>query len=134
MKKLGCLSVVALFVVAIGLNGYFTPKEDAAPVYQSPRIPVPTMTIDKSPEAQKKREALLQDLLNKELALKIEGRYFYATPAFLMLDIDSKTKFMSMFWAYLYEASDKYASVVIKDSISGKELGTYTPTQGLRMQ
>ncbi|MBN8959329.1 MAG: hypothetical protein J0H17_22685 [Rhizobiales bacterium] len=90
--------------------------------------------IDKSESAQKKRKALMKKLMNLGIFLKVEvpGSLprLYVRPKFYALDIDTKSSFVSVVYAYYFDGTDESALVRIFDGQNGKEIGSYSIVGG----
>lgn len=124
MGLIGCgllIAVVIFLAVVIstcvgGGNSTVTPKYTA------------------TPELQQQRYDLMNKMIAEGIFYKVEkpGTYahVFVTPYFKSLNIDDKNTFINVVWAY-YICGDPGADiVVIYDSQTGKELGTYSEVQG----
>lgn len=95
--------------------------------------------IDKSPTMQAERRQFLDKLVRQGLIQRVEERgtmpRLWVTPAFRMLDFQTKEKFVSVAFA-LYCTGESYGDVVtLVDSISGTEIGSYSlGNPGLKLQ
>ena len=86
--------------------------------------------IDVSPEMQAKRKNAIEKLIRKGVFYKIEipGSLprVYVGDLFYMAEIDQKRLFISIVYAY-YNTNDPSMDVVgIRDSRTGKEIGTFS--------
>jgi hypothetical protein len=135
----------AAFVVTAALFWWFTPKSEP-PAHRTPSpLPVaapkpkppPAPRIDKSEQAQKKRADLIRRLTGERVFLKIEmpGNLprLWVGPVFHTLDFDTKSSFVSVVYAYHFDGNDFSDAVRIFDGRTGKEIGTFAATAGLRM-
>lgn len=94
--------------------------------------------IDKSAEAQKKRKDLIDRLIERGLFEKIEmpGSLprLWIKSAFYALEFDAKESFVSVVYAYYFDGNDLTDSILIFDSKTGKEVGSYSSENpGLRL-
>jgi len=90
-----------------------------------------------SPKTQEKREKLIQQLLNEGVFYKVEGGSIskaYVTNTFYGLNIDDKKVFVEMVFAYYYETETPINYLALIDSLSGKEIGSFTLIRGLRLE
>ena len=96
-----------------------------------------SIAIDKSPEAQKKRLALIRELQMKGVIGKIEADngypHVYIKPAFYVTDIDTKQAVLSMIFAYYHTQDEAIDFIFLNDSQSGRRSGNYSPVFGLDM-
>lgn len=134
--KWGCAILVCL-ILAIGIAFRISDNKPRRPVPAQQAAPV--ATIDKSPEKQAARDELIQKLIREGVFQKVEPGSsipsVWVTPAFYLLDFETKQKFISVVYAYYFDGSDKLASVRLKDSKTGKEVGMYSIAYGgLRME
>lgn len=88
------------------------------------------LAIDQSPEAHAKREALMEDLLDKGIWLKVEKPatlpHAYTGPMWPLLNIDEKEAFASATLVH-YAANDRNATIlIIYDGSNGKEIGKFS--------
>lgn len=123
-----------VFIVIIAIAYLSTHKTERG---TSPAPQVQTATIDKSEAAQKKRYDLIQKLMNEEVFAKIEtpakAPHVWVAPRFYRLDFDDKQTFLGVVYAYAYDGSDPYDLIILKDSRSGKDIGTFTKAFGLKL-
>jgi len=96
--------------------------------------------IAKSPKMQKGREDLIKELTHKGLFAKIEdpGRphlfvKLWVRPAWYAIDFDKKQSFASVVYAYYFDGTNYADTVIIVDSMNGKEIGEYSLRGGLKM-
>jgi len=88
---------------------------------------------------QAKRKALIDKMINTyHLVEKIEipGSLprVWVTPQFHSLTFSDKKTFIHLIYSYYYTKNPKYEIIKIYDSITGKSIGTYTPSLGLRIK
>lgn len=93
--------------------------------------------IDKSAAKQAGRERLMKKLGSEGIFQKIvvPGNLprLYVAPRFYRLDFDTKQNFVSVVYAYYFDGKNVTDAVRIYDGRSGKEIGSYTVTQGLKL-
>lgn len=102
----------------------------------TPPAPQPAArpTIDKSPALQASRQKLIEQMINQqELFTKVErnGQTMpraWATPKFMLLDFDSKQKFLGVIYAYYLDGSDPLESLALINALNGKEIGRFRTT------
>ncbi len=98
-----------------------------------PSVPAPAKpTIDKSPQLQAQRQALIEKMINEQqLFTKVERNGVtmpraWATPRFMALDLNSKQNFLGVIYAYYLDGSDPdRQSVALIDAQTGKEIGRF---------
>ena len=88
---------------------------------------------------QAKRKALIDDMINKyHIVEKIEipGSLprVWVTPQFHLLTFSDKKTFIHLIYSYYYTKNPKYDIIKIFDNITGKSIGTYSPSLGLRIK
>lgn len=124
--------VAVIAVVVIGSQSKPGPSTPA------PSVVAPAPTVDKSPEKQKART----ELITKLQGLRVFGEYRCRTsgatlevrPAFMALDFKDKQQFASVVWAHCFDGTEKYVSVSLVDVRTGKDVGTFSAENGLRME
>ena len=93
--------------------------------------PKPTWTADLSPSKQEERGKLIQQLIQQGVFYKVERPatlpHVWITPSFRALDYDTKQLFVSAVFLY-HQPVDM---VVLKDSLTGERVGSYSPDLGL---
>lgn len=129
------LRALGLIFIAVVVIAYLAmPKGDRS---TAAATAAKVATIDKSEAAQKKRYELIQNLMNERVFAKIEtpakAPHVWVAPRFYALDFDDKQAFVGVVYAYAYDGSDPYDLVVLKDSRSGKDIGTFTKAFGLKL-
>lgn len=91
----------------------------------------PSIDADLSPAKQAERKAFIEELIAKGVFYKVEKPatlpHVWITPTFRLLDYDTKRDFVSVVFLYFQPAD----LVVLKDSLSGQRIGTYSPDLGL---
>jgi hypothetical protein len=82
--------------------------------------------IDKSPDMQKKRRALIQETINRVFFAKVESDnkapFVWVRPAFYAADFDMKQQMISVVYAYYCDGTDD-DMVILMDALSGKSAG-----------
>jgi hypothetical protein len=111
-------------------------SETGAPAQQSSQTNGPT--IDKSEKMQEQRKGLIEKLIRQGIFQKVEvpGSLprVWVRPAFYITDFETKERSVSVVYAYYFDGTDISDSVRVFDSMSGKEVGNYTPSNpGLKM-
>ena len=90
--------------------------------------------VEQSPEKQRQRKDLIDNLVSRGVFHKVEVPgtlpHVWVTPVFRALNFDDKQTFVSVVYAY-YAPVDL---VVIKDSLTGHRIGSYSPQLGLRIE
>jgi hypothetical protein len=85
--------------------------------------------IDREPETQAKRKALLQRLSNEGVFIKAELPdglpWVWVGPAFYTLDFETRQEVVSIVYSYYLDGSDPIARVRIFDGRTNKEIGDY---------
>lgn len=157
MVALGCLGVFILISVVIpALVGSTGTKRPPAPnrtgkQHAPEETPTPPpapkakwalqFIDDQTPATQAQRKELIDKLVREGAFYKVEitnnRPRLYITPAFRMLDIDTKNSFCSVVYAYYAVENSvfgrEYDTVCIRDSLTGKDVGTYLPTRGVEL-
>jgi len=88
---------------------------------------------------QAKRKELIDKMINEyHIVEKIEipGSLprVWVTPQFHLLTFSDKKTFIHLIYSYYYTKNSKYDIIKIFDNITGKSIGTYTPSLGLRIK
>jgi hypothetical protein len=121
--------VVAAFFGGCMLLGMLAPG--------APTLSPPKPAIDKSPEAQAKRLALIQELVDKGVFDKVEKPgslpHVYITSAFRAVPFDTKREFLGVVYAYYFDGAGLADAVVLKDAQSGKPVGSFSPASGVEL-
>ena len=98
------------------------------------------------PALQAKRKELVQELIDKGVFAKVTvsspGSTFatpeaWVTPTFGLLDFDTKQQFCNVVYALYFPDPDDTSrghSVRLKDSLTGKTVGSYTLLTGLTLK
>jgi len=85
---------------------------------------------DKSPAAQKKREQLIQKLINTNIFKKVDVPgslpHVHVGDEFMNLSFDEKQSFTGVVFAYYYTIDQNADIVVIKDFRTNEEIGKLT--------
>ncbi len=85
--------------------------------------------IDREPETQAERKALLQRLSNEGVFIKAELPgglpWVWVGPAFYTLDFENQRDVVSIVYSYYLDGSDPIAAVRIFDGQTNKEIGDY---------
>ncbi len=128
-KTTWVIGAIVLSMIFIGLSKSPSNSQPPTPIPAKPQE-TPAETI----KLQTERKEFIQKLLNKGVFQKVEIPshlpHLWVKPAFYMLDFDSKSKFVSIVYAYYFTQNSSYNIVVIFDSLSGKEIGDYSPVSG----
>ncbi len=125
MKKVVCgpVLVAFLFLIILGCNS-------------GRRAANKSPSFDKSPATQAKRRQAIDEMIRRRVFTKVEKpgelAYVWVTPTFYALDFDQKKDLMNIVYGYYYEDDSKL--VRIFDSMSGKEVGTFSLTLGLELE
>jgi len=123
-----CL-LIALFFIIPMCHIVSPSYQKSEPPRQAPSNRI--ATIDKSKDKQAKREYLLQEYMKKDILQKVvnNGSYpeVWVKPMFYVLDFDIKQQILGVAYAYFYDGSESDAIVMIYDSMTGKEVGSYMP-------
>jgi hypothetical protein len=95
----------------------------------------PSVTkVSVSPEMQQKRLDFIHELITKGLIYKVEKSDIYAevwvTISFMSLNIDDKNSFINVIWAYYISEDEKVNILILRDGLTGKEIGTYSENNG----
>ena len=93
--------------------------------------------VDRGPEEQQKRRALLETLASKGIFIKAELQHnlprIWVGPAFHDLEFDQKQTYVNVVYAYYLDGSDEHASVRVFDGSTNKEIGDFTLAAGLKL-
>lgn len=118
---IGCLMLAAILViigVAIGTCG----KDSDSPKYTA------------SPELQQQRLTWINNAIAEGIFYKVEVPgsvpHLWVTPTFMGLSYDDKESFVNVVWSYYICQNPDYDTVILYDSISGKQVGEYSVTYG----
>ncbi len=116
-----------------------TEKEMVQLAEQKKTAKAPAPEIDKSPEMQKQREAMIQKLIQQGIFWKVEvpGNLprLWVRPGFYQLDWDQKQTFVGVVYAYYFDGRGLTDTVRIFDDRTGKEIGDYSQVNpGLRLK
>lgn len=135
-RKTSKLTWLVLIVIMLGAYAFINSK--LAPSVDAPQAATPQITLDSSPEAQKKRRALMQKLLDNGIFYKIEGSanslHVYVDSGFYPLKIDDKQSFVEVVFAYYLAENPSTDWMSLHDSKSGNNVGSFTPQLGLRLE
>lgn len=93
------------------------------------------IVIDKSQPAQDARKAVMDELVEKGLARRIETERGGAVrvalrPPFYLLDEKERRRYIEAIYAYHYDGSNVNDTVVLRDARHGNEVGRYNPYGG----
>ena len=103
-----------------------------------PRVAPPAgkaIAIDKSPDAQSARKALIDATIDKGLARSVEPprggtvRMTLRAP-FYVLDDAVRLKHIEAVYAYYFDGSSVNDTVILRDARHGNEVGQYNPYEG----
>ena len=79
------------------------------------------------PETQAKREAFIRRAIETGIFAKIDDArvcpHVWVTPMFSILTFEEKQKLLSIVLAYYYEAPGPDAIIILRDNMTGKEVG-----------
>ena len=95
--------------------------------------------VDTSPELQRERREFIAKLRRLGLITKVEcpADYprVYVTELFMLLDVDTKKKFLGVILAYYYAGQNigGLQMLILRDSRTGVQLGTFDGLGILRM-
>jgi hypothetical protein len=127
------LGIVVLVLLGVGVVGALT-YQPGAPTVARQEARAAAATIDKSPEMQADRKKLIEGLVAEGVFQKVEvpGSLprLWVRPAFYSLEFERKEKFVSVVYALYFDGSKQTDSVRIFDSLSGKEVGSYSLVSG----
>lgn len=130
------LTWLVFIIIVLGVSAFITGK--FAPSVDAPQTATPQITLDSSPKAQKKRRAIMQKLLDSGIFYKIEGSAnslrVYVDSGFYPLQIDDKQSFVEVVFAYYLAENPSTDWMSLHDSKSGKNVGSFTPHLGLRLE
>lgn len=119
----GCLVVMAL----VGGCFMLLPDVDHR---RSSTVPA----ADLSPAKQQERKALIDRLISEGVFYKVEQPatlpHVWVTPLFRAMDYDFKQNAVSVVYLYYQPAN----MVVLKDSLTGERIGSYSPDLGLSIE
>lgn len=142
VRAIARIAVIAV-VATIGLFLWLAPRSEpssvpAQAIAEAPKPkPPPTPRVDKSDFAQKKRAELIGKLISQRVFMKIEmpGNLprLWVGPRFAALDFDTKSSFVSVVYAYHFDGTDISDTVRVFDGRTGKEMGSFTITEGLSL-
>ena len=94
--------------------------------------------VDHSPAVQAKRLALIQQVMATGIFTKVDASKYAAHawvgPAFYAIDFDTKRTFVALVYAYYFDGSHAGDLVILKDSMTGKKVGTFTAISGLELE
>jgi hypothetical protein len=107
-----------------------------------PRVAPPAgqaMVIDRSPQAQSERKAVIDKLLADGLVRRIDperGGALRVTlrPAFYTMDEETRRKYIDVIYRYYFDGASLNDTVILRDARNGNEVGHYNPYKdGLNM-
>jgi hypothetical protein len=97
----------------------------------------PAEKIDKSPELQRKRQDFIDKIIKQGVFSKVEMPgsvpHVWVRPKFSTLDFESKKTAISIVYAFFFDSTAAGNVVRIRDSITGKDVGTFSGSLGLRL-
>ena len=86
--------------------------------------------LRKAKRLQPGRKQLIRKLISLGIFSKVEMPgslpHVWVTPTFRRLDFDDKQKFLNVVYAYYLTENRRSNIVVLKDSRTGKRIGTYS--------
>ena len=128
-RESGWMWLLGIFV-AVVILGMIAQGPTPSPE-QRRAIAAAAVQIDKSAEAQAGRKALIAKLIREGVFQKVEvpGNLprLWVRPGFHALDFDQKKTFVAVVYAYYFAGSKMTDSVLIYDSLTGKEIGIFNP-------
>jgi len=122
--------VIALIVIVVLV---FVAQVASIPTTQKTAT-ITKPVVDTSPEIQKDRLKLINELTNAGVFYKVDKPGTYAhvwvTPLFNALAFDKKQTFISVVFAYYVSENPKSELVLLFDSQTGKQVGKYALIYG----
>ena len=93
----------------------------------------------KPDDKQEDRKTFIEKLIGQGIFQKVDvpGTLpkVWVTPAFYALDFEMKQKFISVVYVYYMKQDSRYHIVILRDSRTGKDVGTYSAhNPGLKMK
>lgn len=123
----GCgtvILVIIVFSIFYNLINSDNPEPPAQPSTLEPQVAAPDAAL------QAERKAFIDKALREGIFYKIEVPaelpHLWVQPRFLNGDYDTKRKLASVVYAYYFAMNPKHDILVIKDSRTGKRIGTYS--------
>lgn len=103
-----------------------------------PRIAPPVgqaIAIDKSPQAQSERKAVIDKLVADGLVRRIDpehGGSLKASlrPGFYAMDTETRGRFVDVIYRYYFDGSSVNDVITLRDARNGNEVGQYNPYKG----
>ena len=87
---------------------------------------------------QAKRYAYIQEVIKEGIFVKVEMPaslpQVWVNPRFYALNFEQKQAFVSVVWTYYNVKDSAINTVVVYDSTTGKEVGTFNKAYGLEMK
>lgn len=104
------------------------PPREAPPAGQ-------VIAIDKSPQAQSERKAVIDKLVADGLVRRIEparGGTLKASlrPAFYLMDPEARGRYVDVIYRYYFDGTSVNDVVTFRDARNGNEVGQYNPYKG----
>ena len=128
--KIGCWIFVCIFLLVAFLSK--KPKSEQAEV-QAPQV----ASIDKSPEMQGKRQDFIDSMIKQGVFSKVEmprtRPYVWVRPKFRSIDFEQKQIAMSIIYAFYFNDTAAGNHILIRDALNGKDVGSYDPHWGLKL-
>lgn len=143
-RKSGCLTWAVAGIIGFGVlsaivaqcSGDSTSSSNTASSPKSSSSPSKP-AIDKSPEKEKEREKLINDLQQRGVLGKVECRGSGATAivgrSFYPLDFDTKQSFVGVVYAYCFDGTKDYVSIQLRDISTNKKVGEFSKEFGLKL-
>jgi hypothetical protein len=108
---------------------------EATPVPRVMPPPGEALVIDKSPQAQNERKAVIDRLLADGLVRRFDHERTGALraslrPAFYNLDEPTRRKYIDTIYAFYFDGSSVTDTVILRDARHGNEVGQYNPYKG----
>lgn len=128
-KQYGCGTIILLLVVVAIFYSLFDTSERTKPVASKPPTQAPKLSAAET-ELQKQRKEFIDKGIREGIFYKIEIPgdlpHLWVTPRFLNGDFDTKSALASAVLAYYITENPKYDLLIIKDSRSGKRIGSFS--------
>ena len=127
------LRLSGILVIVVVLGGWLWME-----MTPTPRVPPPpgqAIAIDKSPQAQTERKALIDAMIAKGLVKSVDAsrsgtlRMTLRGP-FYMLDDAARLAHVDTVYRYYFDGSNTNDTVILRDARHGNEIGQYNPYKG----
>ena len=129
--------IVSAVVIGLGIGGLYSWRIIKQPIAR-PLPSVPTkytvLSLNKSMLIQSRRLEKIHKLIDRGVFAKVEMRgtipRVRVAEQFYALEFDQQQAFIGVVYAYYLDGSDKFASVLLFDNVTGQEVGSYSIAQG----